>query len=145
MSQRGGHFGFSISKNICNNSMYTSGIYEHETILLASKFESLRNLEMKLWKYALIRGGHFEFSLSKNNCNNSMYTTGVYEHENILLASKFESLRNLEMKLWKYALIRGGHFEFRFKQIIAIILCILVEYISMKIYCLPVNSSLYAI
>jgi hypothetical protein len=112
MSQRGGHFGFSISKNICNNSMYTSGIYEHENILLAIKFESLRNLEMKLWKYALIRGGHFEFSLSKNNCNNSMDTIGVYEHENILIASKFESLRNLEMKLWKYALIRGGNFEF---------------------------------
>jgi hypothetical protein len=46
--------------------MYTSGIYEHETILLASKFESLRNLEMKLWKYALIRGGHFEFIRTKH-------------------------------------------------------------------------------
>ena len=69
--------------------MYNNGIYEHGNILLASKFESLRNLEMKLWKDAPIRGGHFEFSISKNNCSNSMYTSGIYEHENILLASKF--------------------------------------------------------
>jgi hypothetical protein len=109
---RGGNFEFTHSKIICNNSIYTSSIRNHENILFAIKIKSLRNLAMKLWKNAFIRGGHFECSLSKNVCNNYAYTSGIHEHDNIVFATKIKSLYTLEMKLWKNVFICGCHFEF---------------------------------
>jgi hypothetical protein len=47
-SIRGGNFEFTPSELICNISIYTRGIRNHENILLPSKIKSLRNLTMKL-------------------------------------------------------------------------------------------------